>query len=215
MKKNLLVLLIICCSPISVSAQYDDSSLMMLELMRAASSYDHKLTEVMMPVLKDIRDRYDNGQYNDCIKAVDFTFDNVTFYKRNYYIYSWLHYYRGMSYLQLNYDETGLANLVSAKDEQNEEAFKALQQYFMKHMEEAVKNLSNGYYSNCVNHINWAKKTTLYNYQLYEVEGRALEGMNRFDEAKKSFRLAKKHGSPYAQELLKQLKVHKKEYMKK
>ena len=40
--------------------------------MRAASSYDHKLMEVMMPVIKDIRDRYDNGQYSDCIKAVHY-----------------------------------------------------------------------------------------------------------------------------------------------
>lgn len=169
----------------------------------------------MTPVIKDIREKYNNGQYNDCIKAVDFTFDNVTFYKRNYYIYSWLHYYRGMSYLKLNYDEAGIANLVSAKDEQNEEAFKVLQQFFMNHMEKAASDLSSGYYSNCLNHVNWAKSTTLYNYQLYEVEGKAFEGILRFDEAKKSYRLAKKHGSPNAQAFMKQLKAHKKEYMKK
>ena len=125
MKRTLFALLLIFSSPLSICAQYDDSSYMMLELMRAAPSYDHTLMEVMVPVIKDIRDKYNNGQYNDCIKAVDFTFDNVTFYKRNYYIYSWLHYYRGMSYLKLNYDEAGITNLVSAKDEQNEEALKA------------------------------------------------------------------------------------------
>ena len=215
MKRILFALLIICSSPHSVSAQYDDSSYMMLELMRAASSYDHTLMEVMAPVIKDIRDRYNNGQYNECIKAVNFTFDNVTFYKRNYYIYSWLHYYRGMSYLKLNYDEAGIANLVSAKDEQNEEAYKVLQKYFMDHMEKAISDLSNSYYSSCINHVNRAKSTTLYNYQLYEVEGKAFEGLCRFDEAKKSYKLAKKRGSPNAQSLMKQLKIHKKEYSKK
>lgn len=215
MKKILIALLIFCSSPLSVSAQYDDDFYMMLDLMRSASSYDHKLWEVMAPVIKDISYKYSNGQYYDCIKAVNFTFDNVTFYKRNYYIYSWLYYFRGMSYLKLNYEETGILNLVSAKDAQNEEARKALEELFVDHMGKAISDLSNNYYGGCIKHVNWAKSTTFYNYQLYEVEGKALEGMLRFDDAKKSYRLAKKYGSPNARTLMKQLKTHKREYMKK
>lgn len=193
----------------------DNSSIMMLELMRAASAYDDKLFEVMVPVIQDIRDKYNNGQYNECINAVNYTFDNVTFYKRNYYIYSWLYYYRGLSYLKLNFEETGIANLVSAKDAQNEEAMKALEQLFNTHMQKSFNEQIDRNFSSCLYHINLAKSTTFYNYQLYEVEGRALEGMNRFDDAKKSYRLAKKHGSPNAQGLMKQLKKHKKAYMNK
>lgn len=215
MKRTLFALLIICSSPFSANAQFDSNSYMMFELMRAASDYDDKLMEVMTPVLEDIRDRYNNGQYNDCIKAVDFTFENVTFYKRNYYIYSWLHYFRGMSYLNLNYLEAGIADLVSAKDAKNEEAIKTLQQFFLNHMEKAVTDLSNNYFSSCINHVNLAKSTTFYNYQLYEVEGKALEGLYRFNDAKKSYRLAKKYGSPNAQAFIKQLKVHKREFVKK
>lgn len=217
MRKLLLLVLSVIYIPCNISAQgyYDNNSYMMFELMRAASNYDHTLLEVMTPVLRDIRDKYYNGQYKECIESVNFTFDRVTFYKRNYYIYSWLYYFRGMSYLKTGYEEVGIANLVSSKDAQNEDALKALQENYIKHMDHAEDYLKYGNYSSCLIHINSAKRTTLYNYQLYEIEGKALEGLNRFDEAKKSFKLAKKNGSPYANALLKQLKVHKKEFNKK
>lgn len=217
LKKTCLSFLFLITFPYSGIAQgyySNNNSLMMLELMRAASAYDNKLAEVMTPVIHDIKDKYTNGQYNDCIDAVNFIFDKITFYKRNYYIYSWLYYYRGLSYLKLNYEEAGIANLVGAKDANNNEAYKELEQIFRSHLQEAINELENKYYSKCLYHINIAKSTSFYNYQLYEEEGKALEGMNNFNEARKSYRKAKKFGSPNAKTLMKQLKEHKKAYKK-
>ena len=65
-------------------------------------------------------------------------------------------------------------------------------------------------YNNCLSYISKALSTSINGYEMFEIGGQALEAQNRFDDAKKYYKLANESGSSKANELLSNLKKHKK-----
>lgn len=195
---------------------YDTNTMMMsIEAMRTAAAIDNRMYEWLLPILNDLYSRYNSGDYSSCVNEVNSVFNNVTFYKRQYYMYAPLYYIRGMSYIQLGKENEGIRNLVEAQNAQWKDATSVLQSYFSQYCDKAYTCLVNKDYHGCLNQVTKALSTTYYNYSIYEFAGAAYEGFNSFDAAKKYYKLAQKAGSPNARELLKRLSVHKKEYNKK
>lgn len=185
---------------------------MYIGAMRDAAAIDNQMAERMQPVIQDTFDKYNRGEYWSCINTVTSIFNSVTFYKRQYWLYSPLYYVRGLSYMAVGQEDNGIANLVAAKDANNSNAASALQSYFSQYCSNAYQELNSKRYYNCLQQVNKALSTTYYNYSIYEIAGAANEGLNSFDEAKKYYKLAKKNGSPNVSQMLKQLNVHKKKY---
>lgn len=181
-----------------------------LNAVRLATANDNKLTNAMVPIIKSLWEKYNNGQYQYCIDNISDIFNQITFYTRQYYIYSPLLYIKGISYMKLGYEDAGISSLVDAKNAQDEYAINLLRNYFTEYLNKAIEMEQKGFHSTCLMYVNKARNTTFFNYQLYEVEGNAQEGLLNFDAARSCYNLAKKQGSPNARNLLKQLKKHQK-----
>ncbi len=202
-------------SPVEIEATsiYDASAMYgYLNALREASYIDQQLAREMKPILSDLYDRYNAGQYQECINRVENIFRNYTFYTRQRNIYSPLNYVRGLSYLQLDNEVSGMYYLVNSMNDGNKDAYNVLNRYFASYVSDARKELDAGRYYKCINVLGKAYATGLHSFTAYEIQGKAYEGLHDFDNAKKFYKLAKKQGSPYASQLLKDLKVSKRQY---
>lgn len=185
---------------------------MYLSAAREAAAIDNQMAERMQPIIQDAFNKYNRGEFWNCINTVTSLFNSVTFYKRQYWLYSPLYYIRGLSYMAVGQEDNGIANLVAAKDANNSNAASALQSYFSQYCNSAYQELNARRYYNCLQQVSKALNTTYYNYSIYEIAGAASEGLNSFNDAKKYYKLAKKKGSPNARQMIKQLNAHKKQY---
>lgn len=227
MKKSIAVFIILfslfCINSIKAqeatvvpSMDLYDSGMMNMYLgaMRDAASYDNQMSERLQPIIQDAVNKYNKGEYRNCINSVNSIFNSITFYKRQYWLYSPLYCVRGLSYMAVGQDEDGIVNLVAAKEANNSDASSALQHYFSQYCNNAYQELNSKQYYSCLQQVNKALSTTYYNYSIYEIGGAAYEGLNSFNDAKKYYKLARKNGSPNASQMLKQLSQHKKQYNK-
>nr|WP_315430519.1 hypothetical protein [uncultured Prevotella sp.] len=221
MKHNLIIMVMLFTSLPTFSQYvelpawdlYDTETMISsINAARAAADVDNELARTLMPVIKNLRAQYHNGEYQKCKVTIDDIFGKITFYKRQYWIYSHLYYLRGMCLMKLGYEDFGIQDLVKASDSENEDAEKALQNFFSQYSDMANQRLVSKRYYESLTYVEKALSTTYYNYIIYEIGGQAYEGMNYFDDAKKYYNLAKKNGSPSAKARLKELKLHKKTY---
>lgn len=180
--------------------------------VRECAIIDRQLAQEMEPIINDLYNRYNAGQYQECIDRVENIFRNYTFYTRQRNIYSPLNYVRGLSYLQLDNEVSGMYYLVNSMNDGNQDAYNVLNRYFASYVSDARKELDAGRYYKCINVLGKAYATGLHSFTAYEIQGKAYEGLHDFDNAKKFYKLAKKQGSPYASQLLKDLKVSKRQY---
>lgn len=222
--RKLLTILLLFLGSLSIHSQYvklptidlyDTGSMTsFLNTIREASEVDHELANYMLPIIKKLRNTYDSGDYRSCKSNIDYIFNKITFYKRQYWIYSHLYFLRGMSLMQLGEEDDGIWNLIQAREAENTDAVDALKNYFSQYCNRAYQCLINKQYNECLLQVNRALNTTYYNYYIYEIGGIAYENTNFFESATKYYKLARKYGSPNAKEMLKQLRIHRKEYKK-
>lgn len=177
---------------------------------RQAYYEDLQLRDQMQPIIDDLYNRYDAGKYQECINIISDIFQTYTFYTRQKGIYSPLYYIRWMSYIALGDETNGFSNLVCAKDANNNSAYQVLLWHYSNYVIKARQELNNRMYNNCLSYISKALSTSINGYEMFEIGGQALEAQNRFDDAKKYYKLANESGSSKANELLSNLKKHKK-----
>lgn len=191
-----------------------DTDVMMAHMnaVRDANAVDRRLADEMKPIVTDLFEKYNRGEYRECKNRIDDIFSHIRFYKRQYWIYSPLYYLRGMSLMELGDKYDGIKDLVYAKEANNSDATEALCNYFLQFCDNANQYFQTDRLNDCLHEIQLALSTSYCSAQIYMVAGKVYEKWNLFDTARDYYKLAKKRGSTKASKLLKELRQHRKKY---
>ena len=198
----------------SMSTYGTNLQMMYLQGLQERVIYNQRLAEVMKPIYDKAYSYYNSNQYTDCIDFISSVFRTYTFYKGQEYLYCNLFYLKGMCYIGLHDMDSGIANLILAKQEGDKYAHKELRNIFDMYYNDAIIEYNQHNYQKSIICINRALSTTLYSAEAYIVGGQAAEALNEFENAKQWYKLAKKQGSRTAIDKLKRLKIKQKEYNK-
>ena len=226
MKRNVLLSLIILASygakaqfygyetPVEMPSMgvYDTSMMTMyLQGLRERAALNERMWEILRPVYEQAYGLYNSGKYSDCDELVSKVFRTYTFYNGQEYLYARLVYLKGMSHIKLGSLDSGISLLVMAMDDGDLEARTELNGLFNSLYNTALVCYNRAEYSRCLSNINTALKTKHASGDAYILGGQAAEALNAFEDAKQWYKLAKKAGSPIANEKLKSLRVKQKE----
>lgn len=185
--------------------------MMYIQGLRERAEYNNRLWDILKPIYDQACSLYNNNRYSDCDKLISDVFRNYTFYKGQEFLYARLLYLKGMSHVKLGSLDSGISLLVMAMEDGDNEASSELWGIFHSYYNTAVDCYKRADYSMCLYNINTALKTKFASGDAYILGGQASEALNAFNDAKQWYKLAKKHGSPIANEKLKALKVKQKE----
>lgn len=191
---------------------YDNSlQTMYIQGLRERAALNERMWEMLKPVYEQAYGLYNSGKYSDCDELVSKVFRTYTFYKGQEYLYARLVYLKGMSHIKLGSLDSGISLLVMAMDDGDSEARTELNGLFYSLYDTAVECYKRADYSRCLYHVNTALKTKFVNGNAYILGGQAAEALNALEDAKQWYKLAKKAGSPIANEKLKSLRMKQKE----
>ena len=194
---------------------YDNSlQTMYLQGLRERAEYNNRLVEVLTPVFQKAYELYYDNKYNDCDKFISDVLRTYTFYNGQEILYARLVYLKGMSHVKLGSLNSGITLLLLAKDDGDSEASSELYKIFYSSYNTAQECYQRADYSRCMEYINIALKTEVVNGDIYMLAGQTMENLNELESAKYWYKLAKKHGSSRANEMLKTLKIKQKELSK-
>ncbi len=188
---------------------------MYIQGLRERAEYNNRMLEVLTPIFQKAYKLYYNNRYNDCDKFISDVLRTYTFYNGQELLYARLVYLKGMSHVKLGSLNSGISLLVLAKDDGDSEASSELYEIFYSCYNTAQECYQRADYLRCMEYINTALKTEVVNGDIYMLAGQTMEKLNELESAKYWYKLAKKHGSPRANEMLKELKIKQKELSKK
>lgn len=228
--KKLLIIAIFICSVCKSSAQvefgmsslYDPTTAGML--LEAQRSYLNTMREMaalrrqMMPIVLQTYDTahnaYNRGNYSECIDVISTFFNSYTIYNGLGNICKDLYELKGMAYIKLGDNSTGVQLLKIAMNQGCDTAYKQLKEIFLENFQKAQQCYDKGDYYSSHTYISNALGTGLETSTIYILQGDIYVKQSEFDAAKYYYEIAKKKGDSVASEKLKQLKIVKKELKK-
>lgn len=191
---------------------YLDAQRSYLNTLSEMAMYRRQLMPIIVDTYKVAYDRYSRGNYYECAKVISAFFENYTIYNGLGNICVNLYELYGMSLIKLNDYSNGLSLLRKAMEQGSSSARQELDRIFQDYYSQAYRCYENGDYSSSHIFINNTFATGLQSSSVYILRGDVYTKQHKFDEAKESYKVAKKMGSTLAPDRLKLLKQVKKEY---